>query len=62
MIEGLGAADLADHARVIVEKPFGRDLASARDFLKDPRNNKLPNQSCVGEGSFVILEPCLMLQ
>ncbi|MGD0950552.1 MAG: glucose-6-phosphate dehydrogenase [Candidatus Binatia bacterium] len=32
VIEGLGAADLADHARVIVEKPFGRDLASAREL------------------------------
>ena len=30
VIEGLGAADLGTHARVIVEKPFGRDLASAR--------------------------------
>ena len=30
VIEGLGAAGLAEHARVIVEKPFGRDLASAR--------------------------------
>jgi len=30
VIRGLGAAGLADHARVIVEKPFGRDLASAR--------------------------------
>jgi glucose-6-phosphate 1-dehydrogenase len=26
VIKGLGAAGLADHARVIVEKPFGRDL------------------------------------
>ncbi len=32
VIQGLGAADLADHARVIVEKPFGRDLASAREL------------------------------
>jgi glucose-6-phosphate 1-dehydrogenase len=32
VIEGLGAAGLADHARVIVEKPFGRDLASAREL------------------------------
>jgi glucose-6-phosphate 1-dehydrogenase len=32
VIEGLGAAQLADHARVIVEKPFGRDLASAREL------------------------------
>ena len=30
VIEGLGAAGLARQARVIVEKPFGRDLASAR--------------------------------
>lgn len=30
VIEGLGAAGLTDRARVIVEKPFGRDLASAR--------------------------------
>jgi glucose-6-phosphate 1-dehydrogenase len=30
VIEALGAAGLADRARVIVEKPFGRDLASAR--------------------------------
>jgi glucose-6-phosphate 1-dehydrogenase len=30
VIRGLGAAGVADQARVIVEKPFGRDLASAR--------------------------------
>lgn len=30
VIQGLGAAGLATGARVIVEKPFGRDLASAR--------------------------------
>ncbi len=30
VIDGLGAAGLADEARLIVEKPFGRDLASAR--------------------------------
>ncbi len=29
VIQGLGASGLADGARVIVEKPFGRDLASA---------------------------------
>src|SRR5580700_5548412 len=32
VIKGLGAAKLADNARVIVEKPFGRDLASAREL------------------------------
>lgn len=30
VIKGLGAAGLANQARIIVEKPFGRDLASAR--------------------------------
>jgi len=32
VIRGLGAAGLAKDARVIVEKPFGRDLASAREL------------------------------
>ena len=32
VIDGLGAAKLAEKARVIVEKPFGRDLASAREL------------------------------
>ncbi len=32
VIKALGAADLAKNARVIVEKPFGRDLASARQL------------------------------
>ena len=30
MIEGLGASGLGKNARIIVEKPFGRDLASAQ--------------------------------
>jgi glucose-6-phosphate 1-dehydrogenase len=32
VIKGLGSAGLAKHARLIVEKPFGRDLASAREL------------------------------
>jgi len=32
VIKGLGTAGLAENARVIVEKPFGRDLASAREL------------------------------
>jgi len=32
VIEGLGATGLGEGARVIVEKPFGRDLASAREL------------------------------
>ena len=38
VIKGLGAAKLADHARVIVEKPFGRDLASARELNRVARS------------------------
>jgi glucose-6-phosphate 1-dehydrogenase len=38
VIKGLGAADLADDARVIVEKPFGRDLASARELNRVARS------------------------
>jgi glucose-6-phosphate 1-dehydrogenase len=38
VIEGLGAAHLASHGRVIVEKPFGRDLASARELNRVARS------------------------
>jgi len=38
VIKGLGAAGLAEHARVIVEKPFGRDLASAREVNRVARS------------------------
>jgi glucose-6-phosphate 1-dehydrogenase len=37
VIKGLGAANLAGQARVIVEKPFGRDLASARELNRVAR-------------------------
>ena len=38
VIEGLGTAGLAGDARVIVEKPFGRDLASARELNRVARS------------------------
>jgi glucose-6-phosphate 1-dehydrogenase len=38
VITGLGAAGLADQARVIVEKPFGRDLKSARELNRVARS------------------------
>jgi glucose-6-phosphate 1-dehydrogenase len=38
VIEGLGRAGLADRARVIVEKPFGRDLASAQELNRVARS------------------------
>jgi glucose-6-phosphate 1-dehydrogenase len=37
VIKGLGASGLAEQARVIVEKPFGRDLASARKLNRAAR-------------------------
>jgi glucose-6-phosphate 1-dehydrogenase len=37
VIKGLGAANLAKDARVIVEKPFGRDLASAKELNRAAR-------------------------
>jgi glucose-6-phosphate 1-dehydrogenase len=44
VIRGLGAAGLADRARVIVEKPFGRDLASARE-LNEVARSVFPEKS-----------------
>ena len=44
VIKGLGGAGLADHARVIVEKPFGRDLASARE-LNEVAHKVFPEDS-----------------
>ncbi len=38
VIKGLGKAKLAENARVIVEKPFGRDLSSARALNKVARS------------------------
>jgi glucose-6-phosphate 1-dehydrogenase len=38
VIKGLGSAGLAERARVIVEKPFGRDLASARELHRVARS------------------------
>ena len=38
VVQGLGAAGLTKDARVIVEKPFGRDLASARELNRVVRS------------------------
>jgi glucose-6-phosphate 1-dehydrogenase len=32
VVKGLGEAGLTEHARVVIEKPFGHDLASAREL------------------------------
>jgi glucose-6-phosphate 1-dehydrogenase len=44
VIKGLGAAGLAKDARVIVEKPFGRDLASSR-ALNEVARSVFPEDS-----------------
>ena len=44
VISGLGEAKLAEDARVIVEKPFGRDLASARE-LNEVAHSVFPEDS-----------------
>jgi glucose-6-phosphate 1-dehydrogenase len=38
VVEGLAHANLTTNARVVVEKPFGHDLASARELNKQLRN------------------------
>jgi glucose-6-phosphate 1-dehydrogenase len=38
VVEGLAHANLTANARVVVEKPFGHDLASARELNKQLRN------------------------
>jgi glucose-6-phosphate 1-dehydrogenase len=38
VIKGLGASKLAENARVIVEKPFGRDLSSAKELNRVARS------------------------
>ena len=44
VIKSLGAANLAQDARVIVEKPFGRDLASAKE-LNEVAHSVFPEDS-----------------
>ena len=38
VVEGLAAAGLTDHARVVVEKPFGHDLQSAQELNAELRS------------------------
>jgi glucose-6-phosphate 1-dehydrogenase len=44
VVEGLGSAGIAKNARVIVEKPFGRDLASAHQ-LNEVLHSVFPESS-----------------
>jgi glucose-6-phosphate 1-dehydrogenase len=56
VIEGLAGAGAADGARVIVEKPFGRDLASARELNRVLRRH-LPEHAVFRMDHFLGKEP-----
>ena len=56
VVDGLGAVGLADGARLVVEKPFGRDLESARRAQPRAaaglrRGEHLPDRPLPGEGA-----------
>ncbi len=61
IVEHLGAAGLLEHARVAVEKPFGRDLASARD-LDIRLNRSLQENQILRVDHFLGKEPVIELE
>ena len=56
VVEGLGKSGNADNARVIVEKPFGRDLASAKE-LNRILHSVFPEQSIFRIDHYLGKEP-----
>ena len=56
VIDGLARAGIADHARVALEKPFGRDLASARS-LDETLRKVLPESSIMRIDHYLGKEP-----
>ncbi|MGH9048429.1 MAG: glucose-6-phosphate dehydrogenase [Acidimicrobiia bacterium] len=56
VVEGLGKSGCANDARVIVEKPFGRDLASARQ-LNQVLHRVFPEQSIFRIDHYLGKEP-----
>ncbi len=56
VVEGLGKSGCSDGARVIVEKPFGRDLASARD-LNEVLHSVFPESSIFRIDHYLGKEP-----
>ena len=61
--EGLAASGCAEDARIVVEKPFGRDLASARELNATlhryfPEDRDLPHRPLPGQGAGA--EPALL--
>ena len=60
VIQGLGRVGLAEGARVVVEKPFGRDAASAHD-LNEVVHEVFPESSVFRIDHFLGKEPVLNL-
>jgi len=58
VVQGLAAADCIEGARVVVEKPFGRDEASAR-ALNDTLHAHLPEHAIFRIDHFLGKEPVL---
>lgn len=56
VVEGLGKSGCANGARVILEKPFGRDLASARD-LNEVLHSVFPESSIFRIDHYLGKEP-----
>jgi len=56
VIGGLAAANCATHARVVLEKPFGRDLASARE-LNQILHQHFPEESIFRIDHYLGKEP-----
>ena len=58
VVEGLAHANLTAHARVVVEKPFGHDLASARALNQELRG-VLEESQIYRIDHFLGKEPCM---
>jgi glucose-6-phosphate 1-dehydrogenase len=58
VVEGLAHANLTAHARVVVEKPFGHDLASAR-ALNQQLRSVLEESQIFRIDHFLGKEPCM---
>jgi glucose-6-phosphate 1-dehydrogenase len=56
VVDGLAAADCTTNARVVIEKPFGRDLKSARD-LNAILHQHLPEEAIFRIDHFLGKEP-----
>jgi glucose-6-phosphate 1-dehydrogenase len=61
VVQGLAGADLTAQARVVVEKPFGHDLASAR-ALNDQLRNVLEEWQIFRIDHFLGKEPAMVVK